>query len=164
MKHKSTKIVLGALVASLMLSGCITKSERTVYAAEELGEYEYVYITELSENTPEEIELVEGLEAVMDQAGLTLLNEGDERLANAQATEEILLAEYDVEEEKLVTIIDIVYSDYVSKKQVAYCRGTWGLDGHKDNLEFSEDNAINQTRYLFGLANEEDEFNKYSWY
>ncbi|MDC7223455.1 MAG: hypothetical protein PQJ60_06905 [Spirochaetales bacterium] len=154
---------IGALTAALLFTGCITKSDYTVCAPEELREYDYALITEMTMDTAKDLRLINELSAVLNEAGIEIVEAGDEILGTEESGK-ILLTEYTVEEGSLETILSIAYTDFVTKEEIAFCRGTWGLKNKEKNLALSEDNAIKQTRYMFGLANEADEFNEYSWY
>ncbi len=164
MKNKIQIQVLVLLASTLVFSGCITKSAYEISTPEELSQYGYITIAPLSDGTEKNTAFEKELAAVYADAGLEVLAQEEVSTLPEVARQKVLLAEYDMEEGSLETVVNIFYSDSQSHSEVAYCRGTWGLKNKVKNEELARDNAVNQTRYMFGLGDEMGEYNKYSWY
>ncbi len=164
MKCNKPKKVLSLFAGILVLSGCITKSAYSLSAEKDLNSYSYVSLKTLSDETIASDSLESGLADVFRTAGLTILGEDELKSADSSRSGLILLAEYDREEGSLESIVNLYFSDYATGEEVAFCRGTWGLRKADTNRRLSENNAVNQTRYLFGQGDELGEYNKYSWY
>ena len=155
--------VVSLLLGIFVLSGCITKSAYSIETDLDLASYDYVCLTRVSEDTRASDELESRLKDVFADAGLTVLTKDGLQEMPAERKASVLLAEYDREEGSLESIVSLYFSDYSNGEEVAYCRGTWGLKGEKNGM-LAENNAVNQTRYLFGQGDELAEYNKYSWY
>ena len=151
------------LMGALIFSGCITKSAYEVSNRESLSTYDYILLRPLSQDAADK-NFEEELIRVYEDAGLTVLDQnGLDTLPEAE-NQKVLLAEYDREDGSLECIMTIFYSDSQTHEETAFCRGTWGLRKKETNEELARKNAVNQTRYMFGLGDEIGEYNKYSWY